>query len=101
MNTNDLLNKILSYHQVLVDSRFVEQVIGRIERLHRMRQWILSFCTLAGVFFGFAGLSYLINYTSLTFLADLPGTTTLLSTLAISSVVLFLFWVFNDEFERP
>ncbi len=101
MSTNDLFNKILSYHQVLVDSRFVEQVIARIERLHRLRQWILSLCTLVGVVFGFAGFSYLMNYSSLTFLADLPGTTTLLSTLAISSIVLFLVWIFNDEFERP
>ncbi len=98
---NEFLESILKYHQHLVDNAFVEKLMLRIEKSFRIRQWVLSVCSIIGMCFGLFGLSRL-NIGQLELMegywnqfAPLVGTSIMVL------VFLFFVWIFNEEFEKP
>lgn len=98
---NEFLESILKYHQNLVDSEFVEKLMLRIEMSFRIRQWVLSICSIIGMCFGMVGLSRL----NLGELELMGGYWSQFAPLVGSSIMILVFlffvWIFNEEFEKP
>ena len=47
--TDQFLESLLSYREKLVDQTFVDNVFKKINRMHRIRSFIISLCAIVGV----------------------------------------------------
>ncbi|WP_144391629.1 hypothetical protein [Pleionea sediminis] len=99
MSSGDFIGNLLRYHKNLVDHDFVERLINRIDKSYRFRQWILTLCTLIGLIFGGLGITLLMDHFTLSLYSEHPLFATLASTLVITVILFFLYWLFDDEFE--
>ncbi len=99
MSTDKLLNQLLSYHQILVDSQFVEKVMSKIDRTHFVRQWILSIAVLLGIVLCFFGLNILLPGQWSAIETQWDHLAPVVATIMILGVFVFMFWLLNDELE--
>ena len=100
-NDDSLLRKMLSYHQHFIDDAFVQKVLDKIEKAFRLRQWILFFAVLIGFASALYGVMLVAPSSWAMLEQQWQSASTMVATVSFMLLTVFLFWLFNDEFERP
>jgi hypothetical protein len=90
---NAMLDKLLRYHEPIEDGDFARQLVRRVQRQKRQRQWILAITGVIGASFGALGFAYLAEPIGQLF--EESGMLPL--SLGTMAVVAFVFWLLQDE----
>ena len=91
--SNDYLNKLLKYHQNLIDPEFLRSVMQKINQRNKQRSLIMIVFTVLGTFA--TVISTVLLKPSFTFV----DSTNNLMTISLTAISLFIIWLIFEENE--